>query len=94
MSTEPDASPATPEPADARRFAVGDQPWLARVAGAALGGTGRLGTARFVVVHFFREGERAPRSGALLPAGRFEHLYDSELVELLRAAKPLPPPEG
>ncbi len=95
MSTEPGTDPGIPpEPVDTRRFAAGDDRWIARLAGEGLGGTGIIGTARFAVVHFFREGESAPRFSALLPAGRFEHIYNSELVELLRAARPLPPPQG
>ncbi len=94
MSSEPETPAATaPEPADARRFAAGQDVWIARLAGEGLGGTGVMATARFAIVHFFREGESAPSFSALLPAGRFPHLYDSELVELLRAAKPAPPPE-
>ncbi len=93
-TTEPEAPGASPpEDPSARRFTADDTVWIARLAGEGLGGTGVLGTARFAMVHFFREGEPAPRFGALLPAGRFADLYDSELVELLTAAKPLPPPE-
>ncbi len=94
MSAEPETQAGTPEEIDdARHVAAGDERWVARLTGEGLGGTGVIGTARFAVVHFFLEGERAPRFSALLPAGRFPHLYDSELVELLRAARPLPPPE-
>ncbi len=94
MSIEPEPSETgAPESNQARHFAAGNELWIARLAGKGLGGTGVIGTAPFALVHFFREGESAPRFSALLPAGRFEHVYDSELVELLRAAKPLPPPE-
>ncbi len=93
MSGEAETNEAgPPEPTDTRRFIAGDDLWIARVAGEGLGGTGVIGTARFAVVQFFREAESAPRFSALLPSGRFRHLYESELVELLRAAKPLPPP--
>ncbi len=93
MSTEPESDEGAAELTDARRFAADDHAWIARLAGEGLGGTGAIGPARFAVVQFFREGERAPRFSALLPAGRFQHLYDSELLELLRAARPLPPPQ-
>ncbi len=93
MSSEPETPEPAPELPDTRRFAAGSDVWLARVAGEGLGGAGVVGAARFAVVHFFREDESAPRYSALLPAGRFQHLYDSELVELLRAARPLPPPQ-
>ncbi len=94
MSAEPETHDVNPpELTDTRRFTAGNDVWLARVAGEGLGGTGVFGTAHFAVVLFFREGERAPRFSALLPAGRFPDLYDSELVELLRAARPLPPPQ-
>ncbi len=92
MSTDPETHEPAPELPDRRRFAAGNDVWIAQLAGEGLGGTGVLGLAHFALVQFFREGESAPRFSALLPAGRFPHLYDSELVELLRAAKPLPPP--
>ncbi len=95
MSASEPTTPADAQPEDpgARRFTVDDAVWIARLAGEGLGGTGVLGTARFAMVHFFRDGESAPRFGALLPAGRFSDLYDSELVKLLTAAKPLPLPD-
>ena len=92
MSTEPAARDVPPDDRAAREFTVDEHRWIARLAGEGLGGTGVVGTARFAVVHFFRDGERAPRFDALLPAGRFADLYDSELAELLAAARPLPPP--
>ncbi len=95
MSTQPDTPrPSSPEERPSRRFAVGDERWIARLAGEGLGGTGVIGTARFALVEFFREGEASPRSSALLAAGRFADLYDSELTELLAAARPVPPPAG
>jgi len=94
MSTEPAARVIPPDDRAAREFTVGEHRWIARLVGEALGGTGAIGTARFAVLHFVREGERVPRFAALLPAGRFAHLYDSELAELLAAARPLPPPES
>lgn len=75
-----------------RAFQASGRTWVARVAGEGLGGTGRLATATFVIVHFLAEGEQAPRFEALLPRGRFDGLFDSELQELLARARPLPPP--
>ncbi len=95
MSTQPDAPhPSSPAEGLTRRFAVGDQHWIARVAGEGLGGTGAIGPARFALVEFFREGEASPRSSTLLAAGRFADLYDGELAELLASARPLAPPAG
>lgn len=87
--TDPEPQQEPLEPVGlARTFAVGDERWVARVAGAGLGGTGNLSSARFVIIRFCREGEDAARCEALLPAGHFEHLYDSELARLLATARP------
>ncbi len=72
-----------------RSFLSGDELWVARVAGAGLGGTGQFASARFVSVRFFRTGAAAPSFEALLPAGRFQDLFDSELAQLLASAQPI-----
>ncbi len=93
MNATPDAPEGTvPEEPDTRAFTVAGVHWLGRLAGVGLGGTGRAGTAPFALIHVFQEGESAPRFEALVPPGRFHDLYDSELAELLGAARPLPPP--
>jgi hypothetical protein len=65
--------------------------WIARAAGGGAGGTGGLGLAHFVAVHFFRDGADRPAFEALLARGRFEHLHPEELAALLAAATPIPP---
>ena len=93
MSATPETHEGTvPESGDARAFSAGGLRWVARICGVGLGGTGRLGTAPFTAIRFFQEGESAPRFEALLPRGRLQDLYESELEALLAAARPLPPP--
>jgi hypothetical protein len=87
-----DTEPQAPEVGPAgggRSFRVGEEAWVARVAGTGLGGTGHLASARMVIVRFFRAGDERPASEALLPAGRFDHLFDDELARLLASARPL-----
>lgn len=94
MNGTPETDQGTvPESQDGRPFTAAGVRWIAQLAGVGLGGTGRLGTASFAAIHFFQEGESAPRFEALLPRGRFQDLYESELAELLGAARALPPPQ-
>lgn len=86
--------PDIPEQGEAERiFEAGGRSWRARVAGVGLGGTGRLASATFVIVHFTPKGEQAARFEAFLPRGRFADLFDAELAQLLANAHALPPPE-
>lgn len=78
----------------ARIFEHEGRTWTARVAGAGAGGTGRLGTAAIVAIHFWPEGSDLPTFEALLPRGRLEGLFDAELRELLTRATPIPAPPG
>ncbi len=88
--SDAEAKPQEAQAGDgARSFQVGDESWVARVAGTGLGGTGHLASARFVGVQFFRAGEAEPSFEALLPVGRFELLFDSELAQLLATARPI-----
>lgn len=89
----PDLPPEETASPGERRFTVDGRSWTARDAGEGLGGTGRLGIARFSLIHFVAEGETAPRYETLLPAGAFPHLFDAELARLLASARPLPPPD-
>ncbi|HUH11924.1 MAG TPA: hypothetical protein VMK65_02395 [Longimicrobiales bacterium] len=86
LDTEAEAEPAAP--ADpGRRFELDGQAWLARLAGAGAGGTGRAAPAYIEAVHFCREEEpQHPLREALLPRGRFHGLYDEELGALWRRA--------
>ncbi len=88
----PTGNGSPPGEADTRAFTVGGVRWVARLAGVGLGGTGRIGMAPFALIHFFQEGEGSARFEALVPGERFPELYESELAELLSAARPLPPP--
>jgi hypothetical protein len=75
---------------------VDGKEWSARVVGEVVGGTGARGSAYLAVVQFYPaggdagEGRGATPREALIPRGRFEYLYDEELIELFRAARPLP----
>lgn len=75
-----------------RSFMMDDVEWTAHIAGESAAGTG-AGSAHayLVAVQFTRQGDAYPSREALLPRGRFEHLYDDELRELLKSARPLPP---
>ena len=64
--------------------------WLVRTAGAGAYGTGRLGTARLVAVHFFRESDPGtPVREALVGAGVFPLLSAGELRTLFDRATPI-----
>lgn len=78
-------------PAPVRRFrAADDVEWLARASGECLYGTGPVGTAPLIAVEFSRpETPDSPARVALVPRGRFEHLFDAELVTLLKRARPV-----
>lgn len=73
-----------------RGFETGDVAWIARSAGAGAYGTGRLGTARLVAVHFFRRDDPStPVREALVPAGALPQLGPAELRELFERATPI-----
>lgn len=91
--------PATPEPegegeprweGDERAFDMDGKAWTVRTAGAGTYGTGGLGTARLLAVHFFREeAPETPVREALVPAGVFPTLRDEELRSLFESATPI-----
>jgi hypothetical protein len=85
--------PAPAEDADQRLLEVSGQQWVVRAGGAGATGTGRWGLAPIEAIHFYRPGEARPRFEALLPRGRWQHLFASELAELLARATPVPPAE-
>lgn len=78
-----------------RIIEVDGKEWIARVEGSGVGGAGELGGAYLVVVRFHpvkgdgAERRRGEVREALLPRGRFENLFDEELIALFRSAKPV-----
>lgn len=67
-----------------------DGRWLAREAGSGAYGTGRLGTARLVAVHFCHgEDPGTPVREALISAGTFADLAPEELRDLFDRATPV-----
>lgn len=72
---------------DAREFEMDGEDWTVRAAGAGCYGTGRLGTARLMAVHFFHgRSPDTPVREALLPAGEFPTLREAELRALFHRA--------
>lgn len=72
---------------DEREFEIDGEDWLVRPAGAGLYGTGRMGVARLLAVHFFRASEPdRPVREALVPAGTFPTLREPELRALFQRA--------
>ncbi len=88
MSESDPVLPANEQVAE-RPFTVDGRSWIARLTGSGLAGTGRLGLAPLALVRFYAEGEAEPSCETLLPAGRFEELFEAELVTLLGRARPL-----
>jgi hypothetical protein len=78
-----------------RQFTADGIDWIAYISGRGAYGTGLWGLAALQAVHFVRAGAGdIPELEALLPAGRFGNLYDSELVALLRVARRIVIPEA
>jgi len=87
--------PPRPEPPRiGLTFSVDGEAWIAIPAGAGAYGTGHTGLAPLQAIHFARaSAPDAPVFEALLPTGRFETLFESELVALFRTATRIVPPE-
>lgn len=91
-----DAPPPAPpqelprDPAGEREFEAEGRRWVARLAGKGAAGTGAYGLGLVDAVHFCAA-DRAdrPLREALLPHGRFSHLFDDELRALLAGARPI-----
>jgi hypothetical protein len=77
-----------------RRFEHGGRAWLARLAGKGACGTGSYGLGLVEAIHFHDAADpNRPLREALLARGRFESLFDDELVRLLTDAVPIVTPE-
>jgi hypothetical protein len=72
-----------------REFEVAGEAWIARPAGSGVYGTGDLGTAWILAVHFYRSQSKEPVREALVPAATFPHMGDADLAELLAQATPI-----
>lgn len=77
----------------ARQFENEGRMWIARLSGKGAFGTGSYGLGLVEAVHFCaaEEPER-PLREALVARGRFEGLYENELVRLLKGARPIETP--
>lgn len=91
-STEPEVE-AEGEPrweGDEQRFDLDGEAWTVRTAGAGSYGTGGVGAARLLAVHFYRAADpERPVREALVPAARFVDLWPDELRTLFRRATPI-----
>jgi hypothetical protein len=75
---------------DERELTIDDRQWRVRPAGAGSYGTGKLGAARLLAVHFFRDdAPDRPVREALVPAGVYPYLREPELRDLFRRATPV-----
>ena len=85
-ATEPPPGPPhelEPDPQDSRSFMFDGALWIARVAGKGAGGTGSYGLGMIDAVHFYSADDpETPRFEALVARGRFEFMYDEELIKL------------
>lgn len=74
----------------ARQFEHEGRMWIARLAGKAAFGTGSYGLGLVEAVHFCTADEpERPLREALIACGGFESLYDTELADLLKTARPI-----
>ena len=75
---------------DERAFDLDGEEWLVRPSGAGSYGTGRLGAARLLALHFYRaDAPDRPVREALVPQAQFLTLRDVELGALFRKATPI-----
>lgn len=62
--------------------------WVAWTSGGGAYGTGNRGLGNVEAVHFARASEPdVPLMEALIAAGRFDDLFETELLEVFRTAK-------
>lgn len=70
-----------------RSFSCDGVEWTAWVSGGSAYGTGNRGLGNLEAVHFgHADAPDVPLMEALIARGRFETLFDEELVGILRAA--------
>lgn len=82
MPTRPHAVPYR------RSFRANDTEWLAWVSGFGSYGTGHSGLATLQTLHFaLAETPEKPLREVLMPTGRFEDLFDEELLRLFAASR-------
>jgi hypothetical protein len=90
MTPEPEAEGEPRWEGEERTFEADGVVWTVRPSGAGLYGTGDLGTARLLAVHFYREdAPDRPQREALIAASRFAGLGPDELRELYDRATPI-----
>ena len=71
-----------------RPFSVDGEEWVAWASGGGAYGTGNRGLGNVTAVHFARAAAPdIPMLEALLAAGRFDDLFDNELVQLFGTAR-------
>lgn len=80
----------TLRPEDGHVFVHEGRTWIARIAGHGAYGTGGLGLAAVLAIHFFdATAPDRPLREALAGGIDFETLFDAELVQLLEASTPI-----
>jgi hypothetical protein len=71
-----------------RVFTVDGEEWLAWASGGGAYGTGNRGLGNVIAVHFARSSAPdVPVLEALLAAGRFDDLFDTEIIQLFGSAR-------
>jgi len=77
-----------------RHFRVADNEWVAWVSGFGAYGTGNAGLGTVQAVHFaLARDPETPLREALMPTGRFEDLFDEELLRLYAESREIRLPE-
>lgn len=90
MTAAPEAEGEPAWEGEERSFELDGTTWTVRAAGAGSYGTGMVGAARLVALHFFRDdAPERPVREALVPRGAFPGLRAEELVGILQRATPI-----
>lgn len=77
------------DPPEDRVFDFEGEPWIVRVCGEAVAGTGRFASAGLQLLRFARLGAAEPARETVSQLRDPDDMYDSELVDLLRGARPI-----